>query len=283
MRQFLLLLLTLSLWASPKSEGYVFSALIQDEWKVVVFEDNHYREIDTALEPRTFDYDFINKRIAYIASDKTLRIKNDGKEETVLLRAGIDAYTQPMFNPSGDRIILIKLIEGNSANTDIVSLDPKTKIMKTIVSQRSTQLEPYLLNDANLYYSNVTCVEGCGKIIQEVWYKHILSGDAYQLTLTNTISHQPSVDYDQKAIYFSSNKEGHYHIWKMSLDKHKYTQMTFGKVTDGYPMPTKSGEVLFIRRDGSESKFMKITKTGKIITMELPQRYTKIRNLKVER
>jgi len=279
-----LILLSISLLLFAKDTGFVFSALIHDEWKIVVHEKDKFKVIETELEPRTFDYDFINQRVIYIASDRTLRLTTKIKDkEIILLKSGIDAYTQPMFLPDGKNIVLVKLIKGNSSNTDIISLNLKTKKIKSVVTQRSTQLEPYILNDANLYYSNVSCVEGCGKIIQELWYKHILSGDAYQLTLTNSISHQPSVDNQQKNIYFSSNKDGFYHIWKMSLDKHKYTQLTSGEVTDGYPMPFEDHEVIFIRRDGNKSMLMKINNIGKLTKLSLPKGYTKIRNLKVER
>lgn len=282
MKYLIFLLLSLSLFA--KDSGLVFSALVNDDWKVIVYENKKFIELETQYEPRTFDYDFVNKRLAYIASDKNLYIKNKSDEkEEMLLKADIDAYTQPMFNPSGDKIIIVKLVEGNSVNTDIVSIDPETKKIKTVVSQRSTQLEPYILNDANLYYSNVSCVEGCGKIIQEVWYKHILSGDAYQLTLTNAISHQPSVDKAQEYIYFSSNRDGHYHIWKMSLKTNVCTQLTRGVVTDGYPMPTREGKIMFIRRGGSVTMLMQITKDGDVTQVKLPKKYKKIRNLKVQR
>lgn len=282
MKFLILIIIGVSLYA--EGSGFVFAALIHGKWDIVVHENNKFEIIQTELEPRTFDYDFIHKRVVYIASDETLRLKNVGKDkEIILLRAAINAYTEPMFTPNGKKIILIKLINGNSTNTDIISLNLKTKKIKSVVTQRSTQLEPYILNDANLFYSNVSCVEGCGKIIQEVWYKHILSGDAYQLTLTNCISHQPSADTKQKNIYFSSNKNGFFHIWKMSLDTHKYTQLTTGKVTDGYPMPIEDGEVLFIRKIGTKSKLMKLSKSGKLIAFKLPKEYTKIRNLKVQR
>ena len=280
----LFILLMVSMFVYGKEPGFVFSALIENQWIIVVYEDGQFKEFKTELEPRTFDYDFVNKRISYIASDKTLRLKSEiEKKEKILLVSKLHAYTQPMFTPSGKDIVLIKLIEGNSVNTDIISINVKTKKTKKIVSQRSTQLEPYILNDTNLYYSSVSCVEGCGQIIQELWYKHILSGEAYQLTLTNTISHQPSVDYNQKNIYFSSDKKGHYHIWKMSLTGHEYTQLTKGEVTDSYPMPTRNNEVLFIRKIGIKSSLMKITIMGDIKEIVLPKRYEKIRNLKAER
>jgi len=282
MRYFISLFFSLSLFA--QDSAYVFSALIDDDWKIVVSENEKFRIIETQREPRTFDFDFINKRVVYIASDKNLYLKNEGeRKEELLLEADIDAYTQPMFTPLGEKIIMIKLIEGNSANTDVISLDPSTKKIKAVVTQKSTQLEPFVLNDVNLYYSNVTCVEGCGKIIQELWYKHLLSGDAYQLTLNNVISHQPSVDSKQENIYFSSNKKDYYHIWKMALSTGEQTQLTQGEVTDGYPMPMKEGSVLFIRRDGSKSMLMEVKKSGEIVELVLPKQFTKIRNLKVQR
>jgi Tol biopolymer transport system component len=160
-------------------------------------------------------------------------------------------------------------------------MDLNGKAHKTLVYQHSTALEPYTKDTQSIYYANVSCVEGCGKIIQEVWRKDIASGQAKQLTLLNTLSHQPSVDSKKEWMYFSSNSKGSYHIWRTSLNTGSVKQLTYGDVTDGFPMSYTEG-ILFLRRINNQVKLMHLDNKGDLSDFKLPKTYQKIRNLKVK-
>ena len=257
-----------------------FIALIDDSWNIVTMQNNTFSVIQTQQEPHTFDHDTTNKQTVYIGSDKSVRFIKNGQEQ-LLLSPGKDAYTQPAFSINGEAVYLVKLIDGNSVNTDIVRLNLQSKTINPVVTQRSTQLDPFLNNDEDLYYSNVSCVEGCGKIIQEIWQKKITANKANQLTMLNTLSHQPSVDPQGNYLFFSSNKNGHYHIWRLSLKSGTHKQLTFGDVTDSFPAAKSDGSAYFIRSVRGRNMLMEVDSNGSIQELNCPDKYHKIRELKV--
>lgn len=270
--------LTISLFSNGINVSFI--ALDKGEWKIVVCENNKCQTIQTEQEARTYDYNFDNRDVVYIASDKSVRLISNQKE-TKILESKTDAYTEPVFINDGKNIMLVKLINGNSTNTKIISMDLEGKAHKTLVFQHSTALEPYAKDAQSIYYANVSCVEGCGKIIQEIWHKDIVSQEAKQLTLLNTLSHQPSVDSKKEFVYFSSNNKGSYHIWRISLKDGLVKQLTDGDVTDGFPIPHDKG-ILFLRRTSNQVKLMHLDNKGNLVKLNLPKMYQKIRNLKVK-
>lgn len=258
-----------------------FVSLIDDSWQIVTWRNNSFAIVKTQQEPRTFDHDFIHNQTVYIGSDKSVRLIKD-KQERILLTPDKHAYTQPVFSTNGENIYLVKLIDGNSINTDIICLNLQSKAIESIVSQRSTQLEPFIANKGSIYYSNVSCVDGCGKIIQEIWHKNITANDANQLTLLNVIAHQPTVNKQGSYLFFSSNKDGYYHIWRMSIKTGEYKQLTSGAVTDSFPAVQSDGSVYFIRSLHGHNMLMKVGDDGSIQQINLPEKYHKIRELKVD-
>ena len=271
----LLLLYSLTLVANEFS----FIALDKGDWQIVVCKEQSCSTIKTEQEPRTYDYDFNSTNVVYVASDKSVRTLIDGKE-SVVLQSQKDAYTEPLFIENGQKIMIVKLINGNSTNTEIISMDLEGKNHQLLHYQHSTALEPYSRDAQKVYYANVSCVEGCGHIIQEIWEKDTLWGRARQLTMLNMLSHQPTIDSEGKYIYFSSNQKGNYHIYQLSLKDGTIKQLTQGEVTDGFPTISTEGELYFIRRVGREVSLMRLT--DKIEQVHLAHKYKKIRNLKVK-
>jgi len=259
-----------------------FIALENDNWHIIVCKENlqSCQPIQTEQEPRTYDYDFDAKKLVYIASDKSVRTVEHQKEKEII-KSEKDAYTEPSFQNDTSLIMLVQLIDGNSKKTKVITIDLNGNKVETFISQYSTALEPYTIDTKQIYYANVSCVEGCGKIIQEIWHKDIVTGIANQLTLLNTLSHQPRIDKENKVIYFSSAKEGNYHIWRYNFYDTTVKQLTFGDVTDGFPSPYEAG-VLFLRRIDNTIKLMNLSKEGKIKELVFSKSYKKIRNLKVK-
>ena len=265
--------------AAP-DEDLAFLALVQNDWKVIALQHGEFKTIATEQEPHTFDHDFHNAQTVYVGADKSVRLVTAGKER-MLLQADQHAFTQPSFVPGGQSVLLVKLVDGSSTNTNIVNLQPETQTTKTLVFQHSTQLDPFTLNSSELYYSNISCVEGCGKIIQEIWHKNLIAQTAEQLTLLNAIAHQPSVDQRGEWLYFSSNKKGNYHIWRLSLINDTYEQLTEGDVTDSYPGVSRTGAVYFLRTVNNATSLLKREPDGVMTLIDLPPEYQKIRELKV--
>jgi len=277
----ILILITLGSVLFAKTPPFSFVALEDESWHVIVCEDtSHCKTLKTNQEPRTYDYDFNSGNLIYVGSDKNVHLIINHKE-SILLKSDKNAYTEPSFIEEGKKIMIVELINGNSKKTKIITIDTKHQKMKTLHSQYSTSLEPYTNNKKDLYYANVSCVEGCNKIIQEIWHKDLVSKESNQLTLLNVLSHQPRSNKDNTVVYFSSIKKGHYHIWRYNIKTHTSEALTSGDVTDGFPSPSKDG-VYFLRRVGNHTSLMYYSKNGDIKDVPLKQNYTKIRNLKVK-
>jgi len=258
-----------------------FIALEEGSWHVIVCDEtSQCHALKTDQEPRTYDVDFTTGNLVYIASDKNVHLVVDNNE-TILLKSNKNAYTEPSFMSNGKEIMLVELIDGNSKKTKIISIDRKDNRKKTLHAQYSTALEPYSNNGTDLYYANVSCVEGCNKIIQEIWHKNLITHESNQLTLLNALSHQPRSNQGGSMVYFSSNKKGNYHIWVYNKHTHTSKQLTFGEGTDSFPSPSQEG-LYFLRRVENHTALMHLSKDGSLTEVPLKQNYTKIRNLKVK-
>jgi len=256
-----------------------FLGLIDSRWQIVVLDDNGSIEtISTQLEPHSFDYNSLSNRVVYMASDESLRLI-ENKKERVILKRDKDSYIQPKFSKNGEKVYMVKLFDGTSKNSDIIEIDIKSKKSKIVVNQRSTQLEPFISDSKNIYYTNVICTIGCRDIISEIWHKNIISGEAKQLTLTNLTTQQPSVDSESKNLYFSSNSDEFFHIYRYNFEKKEYQQMTKAEASDGFPIKIKD-TLYFVRQMGTKSKLMAIDNGGNVKEIPLPQNVEKIRYLR---
>lgn len=279
--KYLYTLMVLGSMLFAKTPPLSFIALEKGNWHVVVCDETSTcHTLQTEQEPRTYDYDFATGNLVYIGSDKNVHLIVDNNE-SIFLKSGKSAYTEPSFIDQGQKIMLVELINGNSKKTKIITINLKHKKIKTLHSQYSTALEPYTNNSTDLYYANVSCVEGCNKIIQEIWHKNLHNQEANQLTLLNTLSHQPRADKDNHVVYFSSNKNGNYHIWAYNTHNQSNKQLTFGEVTDGFPSPSTQG-LYFLRRVKNHTMLMHLSLKEDVSEVPLKQTYTKIRNLKVK-
>lgn len=272
------LLIAMSLLITNLLAELAFLGLVDNKWQIMLLENGKIKPVPTEFEPHSFDYDFQSNKIIYIASDESLRLIEKGNE-TVILKKDKDSYIQPTFSKDTKKIYLVKLFDGTSKKSDIIEVTLDLNKTKTVVEQRSTQLEPYTVDGKNLYYTNVICTIGCRGIISEIWHKNIISGEAKQLTLTNATSQQAVIDEKAKQLYYSSNQDGNFHIWNYDLANKKYRQLTKGDVTDGFPI-ISNNRLYFVRQIEADSELMVMDKKGVITKVVLPDKIKKIRYLR---
>lgn len=204
------------------------------------------------------------------------------KKTTVLLSPSKTAsYAQPEVDEHNNALYIVQLKHGKSVDTDILRLDLSSQTTSPLIIQRSAQFEP-MLSTPWLYYSNVHCVLGCGKIIQEIWRYHLVSGDAEQITLLNSISRQPSGDSANQWLYFSSNAAGNYHIYRQSLTQQTSSpeRLTDGAVTDISPA-IADDRLYFIRQQAKGASLICRTAGGELHTLPLPKGVTQLRDLEI--
>lgn len=262
--------------------GLSFVGLDHGQWGIYAMQSGQFTKQKSVSEPRTPGFHNKTQRYAYIASDASLHEVNmQNSADTIVKRSEKGhAYTQPAYDDEGKRLFVVSLIEGASVDTDIlVRKDGRWTIA---INQRSAQFEPYFNAPNTLYYANVHCTEDCGRIIQEIWRKDLTSGIAEQVTLTNAIARQPVLSKDGKALYFSSNKAGYYHIWRLVLATNEYQQLTTGAVTDESPALDGDGKLYFIRHaDHQPTAIMQWQEGGDPIPLSLPEGIGDIRDLEI--
>ncbi len=253
------------------------------EWLVCVTqEDGTTKEIKLEQEPRSFDYDFKTGKILYTGSNGTLRLYDKGSERELKLPETTSSYTQPSFSCKKDLAYAVELIDGNSKSTQIVRINLKDDSLTTEVRQNSSQFEPSEVNDQALLFTNLVCNSGCGKLIQEIWKKNRILGESNQLTLLNAFSSNPSMHPSDHWLFFTSNKNGNYHIWGKDLDTNEPSrQMTVGSATDSFVKSIGKGAFLYIRQDKSNYSLMYGDVEGNSYEIKLEKQYNKIRQLKV--
>ncbi|MEW5250939.1 TolB family protein [Microbulbifer sp. 2201CG32-9] len=294
--QFSLLLLLCLLYPAAQAaagkcdqwpRGLVFVGLTDDGWQTYAVTKAGHAPANMHLdtEARTPIYTSAPESLIYIDdAGRVNQLSLQPRKGRVLLAPSSDAsYAQPEFDPQNNALYLVQLKAGKSVDTDILRLDLATETAKPVVLQRSAQFEPKSARDW-LYYSNVHCVVGCGKIIQEIWRYHTVSGIAEQVTLLNTISRQPVVDQQNDWLYFSSNAAGNYHIYRQSLtgqDSRRVEQLTQGAVTDMSPA-IHQNRLYFIRHNATGSQLMcRDNDSGELLALALPGGVGDIRDLEI--
>ena len=271
-------------------KGMVFVGLTDQGWQTYVVTQNGQspKPLPIETEVRTPVVSLEDNAVFYI--DDAAQVSHfsfnksalNANKTTVLLSPSAEAsFAQPEIDEKNNALYMVQLKQGKSVDTDILRLDLATKTTEPLIIQRSAQFEPKL-SAPWLYYSNVHCVLGCGKIIQEIWRYHTISGSAEQVTLLNTISRQPAVDKNNEWLYFSSNAAGNYHIYRQSLMQKNAQpeQLTEGAVTD--MSPALSGDTLyFIRQQVQNAALMCRTQTGELQALPLPEGITQLRDLEI--
>ena len=257
-------------------------ALKNNTWSIVVCNKGTCKTVKTDFEPRTFDYDPRTGSLLYVASDGTLRLKSNGHKEKILHHVVKDAYTEPRFMGKGTRYLYVKLLERNSRHIEIISERFDGSQQRILLYRHGTELDPFVVG-RHLLYAHVSCVEGCGRIIQEIWDQVPLGGASFQVTKLGTLTHQPSYDPVAKRYYFSFFTPRGYRIGafqKGDCREAKFSEPERGSAT--WPMPDGAGGIYYLW-DPSAGKTQLIYRNfeGERRVVSLPIHYKKLRNLKV--
>lgn len=272
--------------AASLPKGASFIGLQNDIWNVFVVpgENASPHRVKTVSEPRSATFNVKRSVVAYIAANGALREVNisTGEDRTLLEPNGLQAFTQPAYNQDGTKLLLVLMKNGTSNDTEIGLLDlENTKKITYLTSQPGSQFEPRFSSDQMIVYSSVSCVLGCGKTIQEIWQKNIVTETAEQMTLLNALSRQPVSTPDKSWLYFSSNNSGRYHIWKIPYSGGAPQQVTEGLSIDLSPIAGEGDQVCFIRKTSVQSNLICLLPDGVETIMELPDNIENIRDLEI--
>jgi hypothetical protein len=278
-----LLVISSTVWAAQWPEGMSFIGLKQGAWRLYGVWNGALKPIVTSSEPRTATFNVKKMNAAYIGTDGHLHevSLSSGEDKVILAASKERALTQPVYDAAGDRLFVVGMEGGSSVGTEIVAVGPDRKTTRTVTSQPGAQFEPDASRNEWLIYSSVSCTVGCGRIIQEIWRKNLASGAAEQLTLTNAISREALPSRDGRWVYFSSNRAGNYHLWRVPFDGGAPEQLTQGVVTDISPAVDGKGNLYFVRHTADGGRLMKMDANGSIASLDLPDGIEDIRDLEI--
>ena len=270
---------------AEKLPSMAFLGYNGDAWLVCLTKgDGSVKEIALEQEPHAFDYNFKRDEILYIGENGKLRLYAKGSEREVKMPYEKSAYAQPSFSCEKDFAYAVELIDKNSKSTQIVSIDLRDDSFESVVKQNSSQFEASELDARRLLFTNLICNRGCSKLIQEIWKKNRVTGESEQLTLLNSFSSNPSAQYDDDWIVFSSNKNDGYHIWAKNLDSNEASaQITEGDYIDSFPASLGKGSFLYVRQSENKNFIMYGNIKREFYKIKLSKEYSKIRQLKVNR
>ena len=274
--------------SATNKDWLYFVGLQNNEWKVfakTLDGDQPFQVLPTQSESREVFLQGNQRQLYYLDAASQLRrlAYSNGQDELILKAKGKHSYAQPFVDSASNQIFLVYMPAGESSKADIVKWDGKQ--VSPVVRQLSSQFEPFLHNGKWLYFGHVLCSIDCGRIIQEIWRKNLISGESEQITLLGHIARQPIVDTKGQWLYFSNNKAGRYHIWRQPLmtDGEMSTPiaMTQGNVSDSDPALDDAGNLYFIRRVAAQASLMKLDASGEMQVMPLPDGVNEIRNLRI--
>lgn len=185
--------------------------LIDGSWSVHLSDEARGRwiPVSTDQEVRTFVFTSTRQHLLYAAADGSVRSHdlNNGQERE--LASAEQHLRQPRLTGQAREFYAVQFESGTSGNTSIVLVNEDApEVPSPVITQPGAVFSPALdEREQALLYTVAHCTEGCGRIIQEVWRKDLLSGRADQLTLIGAMSSDPVASDISDALYFALQDE----------------------------------------------------------------------------
>ena len=210
----------------PVNMGIV--GLIDGTWSVHLSDKSNGRwiPISTDQEVRTFVFSHAQQRLLYAAADGSVRnrdLNNDRDSE--LVGAG-QHLRQPYLTAGDGTFYAVQFKGGASGDTSIVRINedaPETPV--PVVTQPGAVFSPTLDKRGKLlFYTVAHCTERCGRIIQEVWRKDLISGQADQMTLIGAMSSDPVAGVFPDIFYFSLQSENEESVVRFEYESGEITK-----------------------------------------------------------
>lgn len=249
----------------PQGLYYIGFDAQKPGWVVyLVGEEGRVDRISTQIEPRSICILPDLTKGVYAGADGNIRIIDvrSGSEKVVAEGRSDLSVVQPCWiDASGNGIVQVEMMDGKSVETEIVGIDLRTGVRRHLARQPGAQFEPQIHEGRLLAYSSVACSEGCIDLLQEIWWRDLLTGEARQLTLLNAISHTPV--WHGRSIVFSSNASGSYQLWQVSVAGGEPVRLTWSGTNDVSPASC-GGNIFFLRSQPGGTYLMKTTSAGEI-------------------
>jgi len=228
-------------------ERLAFVANLDGNWDLFVADidgTNRKRLTETAYDEADPVWSPNRESIAFSTTDGYLRVVKvaSGKVIEYEPDSADVRYCQPSYSPDASRIALSIHYRGTIDRTDLGVLSLADTTLDIPVPQSSLQLFPTWSPDGEtIYFVNVTCNVGYGRIIQEVWSLPWPEGFPKQELLTNSHCQSPDLSPDGRELVFSSNQGGGFDLWKHSFATGETVRLTSNPALDIGPSWSRDG------------------------------------------
>jgi hypothetical protein len=254
-------------------QGMSFIGLKDGIWTpFIVDASGKVRSIDKVINPRQMTWAAKSNRIVYLdASGAVMEFDIAARKSSELVSAtNPDAFTQLRLSPGGNALWAVRLKDRQSETASLEVFNQQQKRFTPVHAQRGANFDPYIAANI-LLYTHVSCVVGCGQLIQEVWMKDTVTGVARQVTLLNALSRHPVWDAKQNRIVFSSNQSGDYQLWSVAINGDQAatpSRLTSNSNTNIEPVIDSAGKLYWIQRKNGRGYLMEfVDKKESVVTL----------------
>jgi TolB protein len=257
----------------------VFSANVSgswDIWTVSPYTQEMKQITSTPDDEHSPTVSPDGKEIVYISKRELWIMKSDGSDRNrIPLPAGI--YAQPVWSPDGQRVAFVKYTVLPSDESEIWSVKRNGAVWNE--PERITIYPPMRLSPAfspdnsRLAFTEFKRDELRGNI-EEIVLMEFGKKKVTMVTSDNADSFDAVWSPDNQALAYTSNRDGNYDIWVVTLSDGKHVRITENPLYDGEPAWSPDGkEIAFVSsRSGSKEIWItprtgglqrQVTKTGK--------------------
>lgn len=246
-----------------------FVGLTEDGWQAFIVRESGQAEVvDNVDNPRQFTWSPAMDKAVYLTPDGTVIVHENEIATVLVRRTHPDAFTQFRLTNKGQKLLAVRLFNRQSEKTAISVWDTQASRFIDVHQQIGQVFDPYE-TEKQLYYSAVSCVIGCGLILQEAWLKNMVTQQVQQLTLHNGTLRYPTPDIPRQRLVYSLNTSSQYHLWQVD-DLGRHRQLTHSLSSDIWPSVTAGGDIYFIRRGASGGILMVMNTAGDAVPIVLP-------------
>ncbi|GAB4249323.1 hypothetical protein [Deferrisoma sp.] len=196
--------------------------------------------------------------VVYATSDGAVRSVDVGTGEVSLL---VDANARrpammPALAPDGERLVYVRASGTDPEDTDLQVLNLRLSEHRTLLRQPGAQMWPvWSPEGGRIAYASCSCTLECGTVVQDLWTVNRSGKRPHQRTLSNALCRGPDWSPDGSRIVFSSNRDGSFDLFILSLVDGTVEKLTEFPGAETSPAWSPDGRrIAFVATEGGERR-----------------------------
>ena len=266
-RIFLLLIVLLILPVSAYAEKLAFLGFDGNYWQVFAIAEKGgtpTKLTDTPVDKTNISIDRQHNRLLYSTNTGALLVQSIKTGEAVELDVGHTGMTDATISSDGQQVAYSLSTTGSVDNNDIWLFHLKSKKLRKLTNEQGLQHHPAWSPDND----RLLFLGGDGQQNHDIFAIDIAGKSITQLTAGNLYNFGVDVSV-RNEVLFSSNRQGSYDIYTMSLRGSDIKRLTFEPSFEGEPSWSEDGSKIvyvstetgkrqlhIIKRDGSGKRII---------------------------